>query len=421
MLCPKCQAQLKAECQDCPECGTRLGCSRSMSTVFKFILFLTALLGVFFAFSYFLSSELTKTVQDHLKALKGNELTKAYYAYTSRQFQEQTPLEQFKEFVNAYPILQNHLKAQYGEAIMEDDRGEVIAKLFGDAIDSTTDIAFYLNKEDNDWKIFGFELIDPKNEYSAPSENPDLRSIQPIDYKGNQSREILQLVQEFLELIRQKAYDKAYAEYASTGFKRSLTLEKFENFFKQYPEFAQSHSSHFDKLVFTNQTVAFEGTLKLSDTQEMPVEFDLTQEEGKWKIVHIYALPLVDLSKAKENLSVGVNPSGLMEFSKAVFGTQVDSSGNILDPSTHFKPNSADMYVQLFIKNGFAGNQLVLILKHLESDSSMAPVKATSVESGDDVLSFIFSPPTEGWTNGNYQLQVSASETSNTFTFQVSE
>lgn len=646
MLCPKCQAEQTGGNTYCTACGARLDGKPKRSTFLKFTFFLAGLAAVFYLLTHFIPSALIDTVKGQLGSLKNNELTKAYYAFTSKEFQEQIPLDKFKEFIKSYPILNHYDKVTYGDEVIDADGiGEVKAQLFSAAADPQAELTFILEKEDETWKITSLELFDPAAEEDPPSVITDSEMIKPIEdqlknfqennlvqayettseqfqqavpidkfkefifanpilkdfethewvhqekaqdkgdvqvvlssgtnkllldyqmilqngqwkvllmhvapadehseshskeasegsdvlsivrhqlealqkneikdsypfmaqelqtessyqnyvkllgtypfltkyieanihepsiesgigkvlvefhgdqgvatveytlglenevwkiwgihvvknpeltnstpqrggYQGYQSREILHVIKSFLESLRQKDYGKAFSEYVSEGFKRSFSIEKFTDFFKEHPEFGQSQSSQFDKLIFTNQLATFTGSLSLGNSKEIPVQFDLIPEEGKWKITHFYALPAANISEAKETLSAGLTPSGAMEFSKAIFGTRVDATGNILDPIDHFNPNSEDIYVQLFVKNGLKGDILTLMLRHLESDSHIPPLKAQLVENGDDILSFIFSPPPKGWPKGSYQLQVSSPETSNTFTFQVNE
>ena len=90
------------------------------------------------------------------------------------------------------------------------------------------------------------------------------------------------------------------------------------------------------------------------------------------------------------------------------------SNGSITDASDVLSVKEGDIHASLFVKDAFKGNKVEVLLKHLESASSVPPVTVVVQKDGDSTLSFTFSPPAmaQGWPKGNYELHVSSADAS---------
>ena len=93
-----------------------------------------------------------------------------------------------------------------------------------------------------------------------------------------------------------------------------------------------------------------------------------------------------------------------MELSRLVVGTDLDREGHVLTPRTRFHQESNDLHVDLYVSNAQTGAKTELIMEHLESKTRVPPVDTRIEDSGDTVLSFIFTPPNHGWPKGTYRL-----------------
>jgi len=58
----------------------------------------------------------------------------------------------------------------------------------------------------------------------------------------------------------------------------------------------------------------------------------------------------------------------------------------------------------LVVNNGQRGEKTNLILEHLETKTRVPPVETALDRDGDSVLSFVFTPPSQGWPRGNYRI-----------------
>ncbi len=106
------------------------------------------------------TSGMTDTVYDQLNAIKTGDVNKAYYAYTSKAFQKDTSLNDFKQFVNHYEALKNNKAVSFKERNIMDGQGFLKGTLESDD-GVVTPIEYYLIKENNTWKIIQIQVPSP--------------------------------------------------------------------------------------------------------------------------------------------------------------------------------------------------------------------------------------------------------------------
>lgn len=94
-----------------------------------------------------------KVVQEQLEAIKTKQLTEAYYAFTSKDFQEATSLAQFKEFIKPLPAL---LESELLTLDNMDDQDDYkrVKGVIKEANQDPIILHFQLTKEDEKWKVF---------------------------------------------------------------------------------------------------------------------------------------------------------------------------------------------------------------------------------------------------------------------------
>lgn len=135
----------------------------------------------------YLTSSLTDTVQNQLAALQSGDIEKAY-SYTSTDFQNATPLKNFKIFVNRFPALSNNKSVSFSERKINDNKGMLDATL--NATDGTkTFVKYYFIKENNTWKILEIIIAPPgiekTNGHAAVSVYQDENNRFSIQYPTN--------------------------------------------------------------------------------------------------------------------------------------------------------------------------------------------------------------------------------------------
>lgn len=350
------------------------------------------------------TSGMIDAVREELSLFSQGKMRQVYDDMIAKETKATVSFENFQLFAQSYPALGNHTSVTIREPSFDKGVGRVIAEVI-DA-QGTTVIEYNLTPEEGHWKILGMHIV------STPEESTG--EATPSSYKV---RDLIAAIESFLAALRANEMTKAY-EYTSKEFQYANSQADFDLFFSKHPEFAQSQASRFEKETFNNAIATFSGQLILPQNKVMPVEFDLVQDGSKWKILHIYALPAENATP--EKAETPFSAARRLEFANLLLGTKVDDDGKILNPSTTFKSDAGDIYATLTIRNGTPDAEISLLLRHIDSGSALKPVTATLNDNGDNILTFVFSPPPKGWPKGSYQLRVSSSSgVFKNFTFTV--
>lgn len=216
---------------------------------------------------------------------------------------------------------------------------------------------------------------------------------------------IVTTVEKHLTALKKGDYYSAYA-LTSKDFKNSVSFEAFQEFVKRYPSLSKNKSHSFQERSIENNIGILKGTLTSEDGATTPVEYKLVKEEGEWKI-----------------LSITLSPTGVKEeegrVSKALsttieridVGTQTDSRGVVIEPSTVFHTSDKVLNVSVYVSNARAGESVQAVLYHLDSNSSAGPVANPVDQDYENLISlFEFTSPPQGWPVGNYRIVVKLSD-----------
>lgn len=121
-----------------------------IAAIFVYVIFLIMIV-------LYATGGLTDTVQNQLAALRSGDVEKAYYSYTSKDFQTNTSLDDFKKFIDHYPALKNNKSASFTEREVKNSEGMLKGTLKSND-GATTPIEYRLIKERDAWKIIGIQL-----------------------------------------------------------------------------------------------------------------------------------------------------------------------------------------------------------------------------------------------------------------------
>ncbi len=415
MFCSHCGAQVTSDYQYCPHCGSKLDASsvsppplsdkqessspapimkkKPMPFWFKLIglLAVLALIGVT---AGILFTESWVDVVDHqLAALRQHDISKAYYDYTSKDFQAATSLDQFRNFIDSYPVFLNNQIAHFNQRSIEHNIGILKGNLTStDHI--STPIEYKLIKENDKWKILSLRLLKPGNIQNTK--------------EGDHAEDLIEVAKAQLKDIQDQKLPEAYQNYSSKEFKDATSEDAFREFIKRYPILTHYHVVSFHKPTIRNGV----GTLSVilqSDQIAAYVKYYLIYEDQKWKIWSMRILSPSESEENKQAQPTAQEPKQeTMSLGAITLGEKIDEQGQIKHPTTTFKSNLSDLYVDIEVKNGVKGSMIYLTLEHIESGSSI-PAKAAIEENGDSILMSVFSPPTSGWPKGHYKLVVTTS------------
>lgn len=98
---------------------------------------------------------------------------------------------------------------------------------------------------------------------------------------------LIAIIEEQLADIRAGNIEKAYQDYTSHEFKKITPLKEFEKFVKDFPVIVDNQSLQFNSINFEKSIATFQGVLNSKGGDALQVEYDLAQENGKWKILGI--------------------------------------------------------------------------------------------------------------------------------------
>jgi hypothetical protein len=97
-----------------------------------------------------------------------------------------------------------------------------------------------------------------------------------------------------LRLIRENKLSKAY-DLGSNEFKKATNYDEFVQFVMDHPELSKNKSIIFGSNNIQGSNATLKGTIKSSDGTEIPVEYRLVKENGKWKVYYFTINPTGDI------------------------------------------------------------------------------------------------------------------------------
>lgn len=325
MFCSHCGTKIDHHYKYCPECGASLDSTppasspledsipvssstsdtqivkkKPMPFWFKLIALL-AILALIGVTAGILFTESWVDVVDHqLEALRKQDIPQAYQAYTSKDFQSATSLDQFRNFIEAYPVFHNNQSAHFTQRSIEHNIGTLKGNLTSDD-HINTPIEYKLIKEEDKWKILSIRLLKPGNIQNAK--------------EGDHAEDLIEVTKAQLKDIQDQKLQEAYQDYSSQEFKEATSEEAFREFIKRYPILTAYHVVSFHKPAIRNGV----GTLSVilqSDQIAAYVKYYLIYEDQKWKIwsMRILSPPTNDENKQLENTPSKSTPKSPMSL-----------------------------------------------------------------------------------------------------------
>lgn len=218
------------------------------------------------------SLALINKVDAQLKALRDNDINEAYYGFVSKDFQSETPLETFRQFVQSHPVLSRYTGIEYKDRKIVNDQGFVDLVLNSDQGDFF--LEYKLTRENGNWRIWSLKLtLSPEVAEKEAATNP----------KAMESP-----IRNFLDNLHLGQIKAAY-ETTAKEFQESTSIEAFNDFIAHYPAFTGR-----DLVDIKNGQIE-DGVgrmhVNLHDERGMTVvQFRLGFENGEWKIWGVQVL-----------------------------------------------------------------------------------------------------------------------------------
>jgi len=263
MQCPKCHEKINRNEERDVDHQTQM--KRPMPRWFKLAIFITLTALCVVSGGLLFTESLLNFPQKQLSALRENEIETAYQDFTSAHFKASISLEQFRHFVETYPILVTNHSALFPQRSIAGDITILKGKLLADD-QSTTTIEYRLIKEEGKWKILSINF--PKSQSQNKAEK----------------KKIIQITRSLLKEIQEGDIQSSYEMYFSDDFKATTSLEDFKNLIRQNPLLTQDYQVSFHKPIIKDDEGTVSVVLK-ADHQVIYFKNKYIKDKSIWKIL----------------------------------------------------------------------------------------------------------------------------------------
>lgn len=267
MYCTKCGGYVTPESQFCGKCGhvRQAQSKRSIRLPLWGKLLAFAVLAVFSGAGIYhaIYQRLPEVAIAQLDAIRNNEVTMAYFSYTTNDFKEKSQLPEFKEFIKKHPILEQSETHQMSRESINGKEGELEATLIGQ--DGSKHQVSYLFKLENlQWKI---ARIAVQGDY-FPIEN--LQDILAI--KERISRQLV--------LFKKEDVVSAYYTIMSSDYQKRTNLSTFQELVDHFPLL-----KNFKKIDFLEPEAEGQWRVMLEgEDKRGELIFQVCKEKNEWRI-----------------------------------------------------------------------------------------------------------------------------------------
>jgi hypothetical protein len=264
---------------------------RSQSKPWKNLLILAFLVGTGIA-GYLLTQQgdnvSTKAVvEGQLRALKSQDITRAYYTFTSKSFRQRVSLDHFREDVASNKVLAENDGYKIKNELVNNDVAIVKASLTSKNGDTSPAI-FHLEQENKKWKISSFKIghaWDP--DLIADDEDIADATTEKNDMPPEDNAIVAPIIHQ-LEDLKAHQISKAYADYTTKEFKERISLNDYTRFIDRFPQIANYYSVTVGELKKNETGVVAKINIETMDAS-YPMEYMLVDQEG-WKIAGFHFL-----------------------------------------------------------------------------------------------------------------------------------
>lgn len=103
---------------------------------------------------------------------------------------------------------------------------------------------------------------------------------------------LMDTVHNHVTAIREKELPKAYYQYTAHEYRNDTSLKEFEKFVNSFPAFSNNASITLGTIMFEEHIGIYKGVLTGKDGEEAYIEYYLTRDGSKWKIVAFKIIPV---------------------------------------------------------------------------------------------------------------------------------
>lgn len=99
------------------------------------------------------------------------------------------------------------------------------------------------------------------------------------------------IIKEYLHHLRCQQLGKAYFFHSSRDFRKNTSFDAFRSFLNDHPVLTDGSPYVFTMMFFRDEMAVFQGYFTSREGQRYTYEFDLIEEDGKWKIWGLLVTP----------------------------------------------------------------------------------------------------------------------------------
>ena len=118
--------------------------------------------------------EIHTAVEGQLYAIAQGDLSKAYYAYTSRKFRKATSLEEFTRFIHTYQDYWPHYTFDWNQYTTTAGLANIEGILYSPLQKKWLKVDYHLIQEENHWRILSIKLALMVSPQFTPAPSPEL-------------------------------------------------------------------------------------------------------------------------------------------------------------------------------------------------------------------------------------------------------
>lgn len=214
-------------------------------------------------------TKIRTVIEGQLAALRSKDYKKAFYQYTTKDFQSSNTLDKYEENVDKYPLLTQHTNVDYDytQILITDSHATAFVVLRDK--ENSIALTYSLIKSGGEWKIWSSDIAN----FDHSKNDPDPQT---------EDQNVIKTIQSQLQNIKNKDLDKAY-DAVSQQFQTKTSRTTFEQFVNNHPILTDYRKVSFGEVDFHDDKANVMAVLQNTEISN-PVEYTLQKVDGQWKI-----------------------------------------------------------------------------------------------------------------------------------------
>src|SRR5262249_34694085 len=133
-------------------------------------------------------------------------------------------------------------------------------------------------------------------------------------------QEILTLIQNQINALHARDFNKAYYNFTSPQFRQTTSFEEFKYFIESFPHLNKNKNALFGNLESKPDGVtSIQGTVTSQEGETLKVEYDFIKEGNEWKILGIKLFrPTSGPEPSAPSPQIGPNPTAYYDFQQDI-------------------------------------------------------------------------------------------------------